>query len=104
MVEPPVDTAVETTVLLVLRPTGAMAAPVPETVQPETAVTAEGAPAEGLEAREVRTEEDPAVTVPIMILPEEEVVVAPGITVVVEAVATPILTMEAEAREEALPT
>ena len=104
MVEPPVDTAVETTVLLVLRPTGAMAAPVAETVQPEPAVTADMGSAEDLEVREVRTEGGPAVPVPIMILPGGEVVVAQGITVVAEAVAIPILIMEAEAQGEALPT
>jgi hypothetical protein len=102
--EPSVITAVATMVMAGHRPTAATAVRMPETAQPEPAVTADGAILEGLGGREVRTEEGPVVTVPIMILLEEEVVVAQGIMVVAEAVAIPILTMEAEAQGEALPT
>jgi hypothetical protein len=67
VVGPPVDTAAGTTVLLAPRARAAAVVPVPKMAGPETAVTAEGVPAEDMEDQGVRTEEAPAVPVPIMI-------------------------------------
>jgi len=67
VVGPPADTAEGTTALPALRVQAAAVVPAPKMAGPETAVTAVGARAEDMEDQEVRTEEAPAVPVPIMI-------------------------------------